>query len=159
MLEGMYEDFMLQALSLGINDDKLKRKLFDDAGGDDDLGLEQAIKKCRIVETTKNDMAEIQTNESVQFVSTKQHNQAKSPTTQQDEDDQRSARSKKPTNESTYENCGRSHPLQKCPAFGQQCHTCKKNNHWKFQCRSKRQVNVVEDDIDEQESKSQTLIK
>ena len=48
MLEGMYENFMLQAFLLSINDDKLRRKLFDDVGGDDGLGLEQAIKKCRI---------------------------------------------------------------------------------------------------------------
>jgi hypothetical protein len=59
-LATMYDDFMLQALLLGINDDNLRRKLFDDAGGEDGLGLEQAIKKCRIAENSKNDMATIQ---------------------------------------------------------------------------------------------------
>jgi len=32
--------------------------------------------------------------------------------------------------------------------YGHQCHNCKKYNHWKSQCRSKKQVNVVEEDSD-----------
>ena len=56
-LDAMYDDFMLQALLLGINDDNLRRKLFDDAGGDNGLGLEQSIKKCRIAESSQRDMA------------------------------------------------------------------------------------------------------
>ena len=39
------------------------------------------------------------------------------------------------------------HP-ESAPAYGQQCHNCKKYNHWKAQCRSRKQVNVVEEDSD-----------
>ena len=71
-LDTMYDDFMLQALLLGINDDHLRRKLFTNAGGDTGLGLEQAIKKCRIAVNSKQDMAAIQTEESVKVISRKQ---------------------------------------------------------------------------------------
>ena len=65
----MYDDFVLQALLLGIADDHLCSKLFDDAGGEDGLELEQAIKKCRIAENSRNDMAVIQSEELVQVIS------------------------------------------------------------------------------------------
>ena len=52
-LDTLYYDFMLQALLHGISNDNLRRKLFDDAGGDSGLGLEQAIKKCRIAESSQ----------------------------------------------------------------------------------------------------------
>lgn len=56
---------------------------------------------------------------------------------------------------SSCKNCGGIHPAKReqCPAFGQQCHNCKKNNHFKKQCRSaklgksSRQVNQLSADI------------
>lgn len=33
-------------------------------------------------------------------------------------------------------NCGGSHARRSCPAFGQQCHSCRKMNHWAKVCRS-----------------------
>ena len=48
-------------------------------------------------------------------------------------------------------NCGGTHPAERdqCPAFGQQCHNCGKQNHFKSQCRStkssrpNRQINQL----------------
>ena len=51
-LDTMYDDFFLQALLLGINDEEVKRKLFETDG---DLTLDQAIKKCKVAEASKND--------------------------------------------------------------------------------------------------------
>ena len=148
-LDTMYDDFMLQALLLGINDDKLREKLFNDAAGGTGLSLEDAIKKCRISESSKNDMAALQSEESVKLVSRKKR--SKQPRSVKEEGDAASGRStqaRKPSKGSCG-NCGQSHPPRKCPAYGQQCHTCKKYNHWKDYCRSKRQVNVVAEESDD----------
>lgn len=144
-LATMYDDFMLQALLLGINDDNLRRKLFDDAGGEDGLSLEQAIKKCRIAESSKNDMATIQSEESVQVLRAKKKPEKKSD---QDEDEKRSTPGRK-YGRGVCGSCGQSHPPRKCPAYGQQCHNCKKYNHWSVKCRSKRQVNLAEEESDD----------
>ena len=104
-LNTMYDDFMLQALLLSINDDQLRRKLFDDAGSDTGLGLEQAIKKCRIAENSKNDMATLQSEEAIQVVTTKK-NDGKN-------DNQEGTRLTwvgKSSNRSVCRNCGGSHP-------------------------------------------------
>ena len=149
-LDAMYDDFMLQALLLGINDDNLRRKLFDDAGGDNGLGLEQAIKKCRIAESSQRDMAALQAEETVKVVSSKKKAYKSHTSPDQDE----STRSTRPTRKTkgTCGNCGQSHPPRQCPAYGQQCHTCKKYNHYKALCRSKKQVNIVaEEESDESE--------
>ena len=39
---------------------------------------------------------------------------------------------------SSCRNCGGTHPAKRdqCPAFGQQCHNCGKQNHFKSQCKS-----------------------
>ena len=35
-----------------------------------------------------------------------------------------------------YHNCGTSHPLKHCPAYGKVCYNCNKNGHFKPLCRS-----------------------
>ena len=35
-------------------------------------------------------------------------------------------------------NCGMSHPPKQCPAYGQTCYSCGKNNHYSFCCRTKQ---------------------
>lgn len=45
-------------------------------------------------------------------------------------------------------NCGRKHGKGTCPAKGQQCHSCKKWNHFKTVCRSKNVNNVdISEDV------------
>ena len=45
-------------------------------------------------------------------------------------------------------NCGRKHGKGTCPAKGQQCHSCKKWNHFKIVCRSKNANNVdISEDV------------
>ena len=46
----MYEDFMMQALLLGISDERLRRKLFEES---ENLNLETAIKSVRFLKTRK----------------------------------------------------------------------------------------------------------
>ena len=34
--------------------------------------------------------------------------------------------------------CGRIHKPRECPAYGQECHKCKKKNHWRSCCMTKK---------------------
>jgi len=144
-LDTMYEDFVLQALLPDINNDQLRKELFDDTSGETGLRLEEAINKCRIAENLRNGMAAIQFEESVQFISFK-----KKLNRPNKNDDDSSIRSTRTDNFSKGSggNCGQSHPPRKCLAYGHQCYNCKKYNHWRSQCRSKKQVNAVEEDSD-----------
>ncbi|XP_067933799.1 uncharacterized protein [Watersipora subatra] len=152
-LDTMYDDFMLQVLLLGINDGHLRRKLFDDAGGDGGLSLEQAIKKCHIAESSQRDMAVLQGEETVKVVN-RRRKISKSHASQHDQDE--STRFTRPLRKTkgSCGNCGQSHPPRQCPAYGQQCHTCKKYNHYKAICRSKKQVNVVAEEESDESNES-----
>jgi hypothetical protein len=39
-------------------------------------------------------------------------------------------------------NCGRTHGPRNCPAFGKECHACKKKNHFAKYCMSTRRKKV-----------------
>ena len=125
-LNAMYDDFVIQALLLGIADDSLRQKLFDDAASEQGLTLEQAIRKCRLSEKSKLDMATLRnSDESVQVATGRKR-------------EQRGRR----VQPSKCGNCGLTHPPRKCPAYGKKCHGCGKFNHWQNQCRS-RQIAVA----------------
>jgi hypothetical protein len=38
--------------------------------------------------------------------------------------------------------CGRTHGRRNCPAFGKECHACKKKNHFAKYCTSTRRKKV-----------------
>lgn len=40
-------------------------------------------------------------------------------------------------------NCGKTHLINKCPAFGKQCFICKRQNHFSNSCRSKKPTKKV----------------
>ena len=66
---------------------------------------------------------------------------------------------------SSCRNCGGTHPAKRdqCPAFGQQCHNCGKQNHFKSQCRStkssrpNRQVNQLYAETDSGSDREDTF--
>lgn len=134
-LEAMYDDFFLQALLLGINDEEVKRKLFE---ADDNLTLDQAIKKCKMAEASKNDMKSLKGEESVHALQPK--GKLNKPYKGKQNAENFDSRSK-----AKCGNCGSSHQPKKCPAYGQQCHGCGKYNHFRKLCRSARQVHHLTD--------------
>ena len=144
-LGDMYDEFMLQALLLGISDERLRRRLFEDS---DNLDLEKAIKKCRIAETSTEDMKSIKTEPDESVHALKHSKQSKLVSKQSA--DSSEGFSHQTRNRSTCGNCGTTHPPRKCPAYGQKCHSCGKFNHYKKLCRSKRHVHqVAEESADE----------
>ena len=129
----MYDDFMLQALLLEINDDSLRQKLFDDAGDDSGIGLEQVIKKCGIAESSQRDMAALQAKETVKVASSKKKGY-KSHTSPDLEKPTKSTRPARKT-KGICGNCGQYHSPRQCSAYCQQCQACKKYNQYKALCR------------------------
>ena len=50
--------------------------------------------------------------------------------------------------DSKCKNCGRTHEPKSCPAWGRECHFCKKKGHFKQFCRIKNSVHAVESSED-----------
>ena len=59
----------------------------------------------------------------------------------------------KDTKHSSCPKCGTKHQRGKCPAFGAECHSCGKKNHWKKMCRSKREDNSTRSKSKKERSK------
>jgi len=112
-LGDMYDDFFMQALLLGINDEQLRRKLFEES---ENIDLEKAIKKCKLAESSQHDMKAIKAErESIHTLghkSTKANKSVKQYLHTTDKE------ANNPT-KSNCENCGNSHPPRKCPAYWQ----------------------------------------
>ena len=77
--------------------------------------------------------------------------------TKQHSDDKHQHRERKPgrkpdtkTRNKNCQRCGSSHERGKCPAYGKECHICKKMNHFASKCRYVRStVHSLENDEDE----------
>lgn len=145
-LKAMYEAFVLQAFLLGIESDRLRRKLFEQS---ESVTLEQAISVCRAAEATTADLQSLKSDctESVHAIRRPQKSLKKANTNPE--------LNKHSSSRGNCSNCGQSHPPRQCPAYGQQCHGCLKYNHFSRMCRSKRQIHsvnqsdVVDSDSDE----------
>ena len=147
----MYDEFMIQALLLGINDERLRRKLFEESEG---LDLENAIKKCRIAEASSKDLKSIkcEVEENVHTLKLNKSKPIKSKSQSQSDVSSDTASSGK--NKAHCSSCGLSHPPRKCPAFGQKCYNCDKYNHYKKMCRSKRHVHQITEESQDSEAES-----
>jgi hypothetical protein len=163
-LNEMYEDFMLQALLLGINDDRLRRKLFEES---DELDLQNAVKKCKLAESSNADLKVIkaEADESVHALKyrgqptrfrSKQGGDHTDNKQNKDHTENKQGKVNKPR--SKCGNCGTSHPPRSCPAFGKQCRGCNKYNHFEKCCRSKRQINQLEDNYETETDSDESLM-
>ena len=130
----MYEAFVLQAFLLGIESDRLRRRLFEHTTP---INLEEAISLARAAEATSQDLKTLKPDqtETVNALRKGQTRRSNPPT---DKANSLIVRGK-------CGNCGQSHPPRQCPAYGQQCRTCSKFNHYSKVCRSKKQVHAVEE--------------
>lgn len=141
----LYDDMVLHALMLGLNEERTRRRLFEQADGT--LTLEKALQRCRAAEDAATDMQalkETAQQETVQAVETKTR-------WKKSNYDKREAR---PNKASQYKcsKCGYMHEKQKCPAFGKKCRKCHKANHYEKMCRSSKTVHLVNDANDSDES-------
>lgn len=145
------EELIRDRLVCGITSDSMRKQLLRDS----DLTLSKAIEMCQIYEQTDQHTKALSTpKQTAAKVDSLNHKirkrqpqkfKTKSGT-------ERSATQSEAQSITNCKNCGGSHEAKrdKCPAYGQQCHKCKKRNHFQKCCRSsqtsgfkKRSVNHV----------------
>ena len=121
-----YERMMIQALLLGIENDRVRRRLFERQ----DFTLDEAIATCRAMESAREDLRTVQTPaETVHAIK---------PATR------KYAKQKKQEHEHCRK-CGDNHPPRKCKAYGKECFKCRKMNHFSKCCTSKTvKANLVQ---------------
>ena len=128
-LGDMYNALVLQALLLGTESDRLRRRLFEQT---EPITLERAIAMCRISEAAAADMRTLKVDEAVHAVNSKvtkkkvhSHKKVKSS-----------------SSAGSCGNCGSEHAPRQCKAYGLKCHKCGKYNHFQKCCRSKVRATV-----------------
>ncbi|CAI5674590.1 unnamed protein product [Oreochromis niloticus] len=142
---GVLQDELIRdRLVCDITSDSVRRSLLKET----ELTLAKAVRICQISELTDQHSKALSTPKHITSVSV--------DTVQIKHGKFKRKRNKPLTNIQDCRNCGGSHPAKReqCPAFGQQCHVCKKYNHYKKQCRSAKprqrgkQVNQISEDTD-----------
>lgn len=131
----LYEELTRDRLVCGISNDNLRKVLLRDC----DLTLIKAVNICQIHEMTEEHNKTLAMPQhsatNVDSVQTYQRGTRKY-------DNKRKPRANGASSISNCYNCGGSHAAKRdnCPANGQQCHTCKKWNHFKKCCNSIQQA-------------------
>ncbi|XP_063965835.1 uncharacterized protein K02A2.6-like [Lytechinus pictus] len=111
--EHLRDSLIKDRIVVGIRDDGTRARLLREK----DLSLEKAIDICKATEITSQHIAELKPKQNIHAM------QATS------------------MNRKTCPKCGNKHPPRKCPAYGKECHTCKKKNHFSSICRDQDRDN------------------
>ena len=152
----------------GIQDKQLREDLLKES----DLNLETCLRTCCAAALSKDQSKTFEPDQGeVHLVKDNQKRHPKRPPEQSFKDDKDhvpaadrvpDANHRKKTKSKefvTCKFCGNKHEkrLDKCPAFGKRCLSCKKMNHFTAQCRLDTKVNVVDTDEDEDHEYCLTL--
>ena len=122
------DDMVLHALTLGLDNDRTRRRLFETQK----LTLDKAVNLCRLTEDTETEMRKMKVNEEVSAVykmKAKTRTHVKTP----------ASKSQGPTYNQAEHMCnkyGRKHLPRQCGAFGKESLICKKANHFAKCCRA-----------------------
>ena len=127
----LQEELIKDRLVCGIIDDNLRKILLRDSG----LTLARAVSVCQIYEQTETHTRTLSSPHAPTSVDSLQY---KGRQKQRFEPRQRPQTGRNAQPIASCNNCGGNHDAKRdsCPAFGQQCHACKKWNHYKKCCRS-----------------------
>lgn len=128
----MYDRMVLQALILGVENDKIRRRIFEEP----DITLDNAVRICRAKEDAARDLSQINESVSAVYLTSKakpnRHGEARATRRHQSQQDYHHEGAGKPP----CPRCGHQHPPRSCPAFGKVCRNCGGKNHWAKVCRS-----------------------
>ncbi|XP_073952864.1 uncharacterized protein [Choristoneura fumiferana] len=118
--------------------DDLKTKLISE--DDDKLSLDYVTTYLKNAEASRLYVrGEIQTNqESEVLVIQNKRNQRSSSTIK------------------NCRNCGKTHPINKCPAYGKPCYNCNRNNHFSNMCMKKK-VHLIQQEDEQLDEASGSL--
>lgn len=125
----MYDRMVLQALILGVESDRTRRRLFERC----DLRLVDALAICRSQESASRDLRVIDPRSGGDTEEAKMLKYR----------DKKSETQKRPSHRTTESlgnctKCATSHPPRSCPAYGQECRKCHKMNHYARCCNARR---------------------
>lgn len=128
------DELIRDRLVCGIDNDSVRRVLLRES----DLTLAKAIKICQISELTEQHTKVLAAPRSGPTSVDAVHYNAKGRKPIMHWQKPQQKHQSGTMNIVNCKNCGGNHPAKRdqCKAFGQQCHRCKKFNHFKSQCRS-----------------------
>lgn len=140
-------DMVRDRIVLGITEASIQEKLL----GIDDLKCGKAIEICRAAEMTRMQALTVQGCKSVNVIKSTVHTEKSNNQTGTKNDKFKNKISNYNHANKNYTNsrkidcfrCGRSHELNKCPAYGKKCLKCGISNHFKAQCKVKKGISQV----------------
>ena len=153
------DEMVRDKIVTGIKQDEIRGKLLTEG---DDLTMTKAIQIATSYETTQAQLKSMKIDSKLELDAIKKS--SKKPYHNKKEKEEK---------KSLCKNCGTSHPVKQCPAFGKECNYCKKLHHYEDFCFKKKfdqrkqkskKVHVIEDDDEddffigsiEQDEKSNT---
>ena len=132
-------DILRDRLIFGICDNKVRERLLRETG----LTIERTDEICRAAEMMTSQMKTMSDSDTA--VHSMKVYKSRRPVD-----------SKRDVSSASCSKCGRRHDLQQkesCPAFGKQCHQCRRMDHFAAKCKSavkERSVRVVDAESDEE---------
>ena len=134
------EDGLIKCMIIcGVRSPEIREKLLQD----DSLTLEKVIQQCKIMEMAKEQSKEMESEgDNSNIVGAVNYQPRRNFT---DKGKHFSNKNKQNQGKITScTKCGKSHDINKCPAYGKFCSTCKKKNHFSVVCKNKKFVQEVE---------------
>ena len=134
----LHESLLLYKVVDGIRSEKIRDVLLQKGV---EMTLEKVINICRTGEITKMQMKEMNSEKEVGGISRNQK-WKKAQKEKGGSDDRQKKENKKGSTQTMdgkkFKFCGRIHKPRERPAYGQECHKCKKKNHWASCCMTKK---------------------
>ena len=132
----LHENLLLYKVMDGIRSDKIRDVLLRKGV---EMTLEKAINICQTEETTKMQMKEMSSEKEMGGI-TKNQKRKKALNKKRGSDNRQKKKNKGSTQSMDGKECkfcGQIHKPRGCPAYGQECHKCKKKNHWASCCMTR----------------------
>ena len=134
----LYENLLLYKVVDGIRSEKIRDVLLRKGV---EMTLEKAINICHAEEITNMYMKEMNSEKEVHDI-TRNQKWKKAQKKKGGSGDRQKKENKKGSTQTMdgkgCKFCGRIHKPRECPAYGQECHKCKKKNHWTSCCMTKK---------------------
>ncbi|CAC5392126.1 unnamed protein product [Mytilus coruscus] len=132
--EHLSDGLIRDRIVCGIQNEGCRARLLREA----DLTLAKAIDTCRAQEMSSQQLKSLKSTEEHSVNAVKQ---VSKPRYRQN-DSHKNQRSVHADRQALCKNCGRTHGKRNCPAFGKECHSCNKKNHFAKYCMSKQKKKI-----------------
>ncbi|CAG2201421.1 unnamed protein product [Mytilus edulis] len=148
--EHLSDGLIRDRIVCGIQNEGCRARLLREA----DLTLVKAIDTCRAQEIDSQQLKSLKSTEEHSVNAVKQVNKSR----YRQNDSHKNQRSVHVERQALCKNCGRTHGKRNCPAFGKECHSCNKKNHFAKYCMSKQKKKVDAIQYDYYDSEDELFI-